>query len=168
MSEPEVAAPGRLNSSHDRTRFDCGVSSLNDWLRARAQRNEGTGGSRTYVVCESAHIVGYYSLSSTHVARDEAPKASRRNAPDPIPATLMGRLAVDQRFHHRGLGTLLVRDAILRVLMASEIVGSSLLVVDAISPEVGHFYAEQGFFASPTEPLKLFLPLSALRARLAP
>lgn len=166
MSEAEVSAPVRLGSSHDRSRFDCGSASLNDWLRSRALHNERSGASRTYVACEASIVVGYYCLSSTHVVRDEAPKATRRNAPDPIPATLMGRLAVDQRLQGRGIGRFLVRDAILRVLSAGEIVGTSLLVVDALSSDVSRFYAEQGFLASTAQPLTLYLPLAPLRARL--
>ena len=167
MSEAEVSAPVRLDSSHERSVFDCGTESLNDWFRSRALNNERSGASRTYVACEGPTVVGYYCLSSTHVVRVDAPKPVRCNAPDPIPATLMGRLAVDQRLQGRGLGKLLVRDAILRVLSAGEIVGTSLLVVDAISNDASRFYAQQGFLESATHPLTLYLPLAPLRARLA-
>lgn len=125
--------------------------------------NERSGVSRTYVTCVGTMVVAYYCLSSTEVVRDDAPKSVRRNAPNPIPATLLGRLAVDVRYQGDGLGKALVRDAILRTARAGEIVGSALLVVDALSDDLIPFYADLGFLESATDPLRRYLPLASLR-----
>lgn len=79
--------------------------------------------------------------------------------PDPIPAFLLGRLAVDQRHQGCGLGANLLRDAIRRCLTASEIIGSRVLLVHAASPEAKTFYEHLDFEPSPTDPLHLLLVL---------
>jgi GNAT superfamily N-acetyltransferase len=168
MSEPRLSAPIPLVREHDRSDFDCGEPSLNAWLQNRAWQNEQSGPSRTYVICADPSVIGYYSLSAGALLRDAAPKRLQRNAPDPIPVVLLGRLAVDRRHQGQGIGKALLQDAILRVLQAAQIIGVSILVVEAISVEAKRFYVEYGFIECPTRPMTLCLPLAPLRARLSP
>ena len=93
-----LTLPRPLAESDDREQFDCGRESLNKWLRRHAWRNQQSGVSRTNVVCEMAagNIVGYVSLSAAQIERAHLPKSSRRNQPDPLPAILLGQLAVDR------------------------------------------------------------------------
>ena len=74
----------------------CGVDSLDDWLRRRALANQTSGASRTYVVTEGVHVIGYYCLASSALALNDVPRPIRRNMPDPVPVAILGRLAVDQ------------------------------------------------------------------------
>ena len=112
-------------------------------------------------------VVGYYCLATGGVARANVPKPMQRNMPDPIPMIVLGRLAVDQRFQGQGIGGALLRDAVLRVHQASEIVGIKAILVHAISEEARRFYMAQGFLETPFERMTLCLPLEAVEPALA-
>jgi GNAT superfamily N-acetyltransferase len=166
MSIGGLTAPVRLSASFDFTQFDCGTASLNDWLTRQALKNEASGASRTYVVCIENAVVGYYCLATGAVVRAEAPKPIQRNMPDPIPVLVLGRMAVDQTYQGRGIGSALLRDALLRVLQAAEIVGVRALLVHAISEEAKRFYLSHGFVESPIEPQTLCLALETAQQAL--
>lgn len=161
-----VSAPVPLTATHDRESFACGVVILDEWLKKRALRNEAAGASRTYVVCAGTTVVGYYALAAGGMARSGAPPSMRRNMPDPIPAMVLGRLAVDRRYQRRGLGQDLLRDAVERVLRAADIVGIKAILVHAISEEAKRFYLAQEFLEFPEEPMTLCLPLETVRQAL--
>lgn len=163
MRFKELTAPSRLLISHDVEQFNCGVPTLDDWLKRRALKNEGNNASRTYVVCDGDSVVGYYCLANGAIAPINAPNRLRRNMPDPIPVLVLGRLAVDHRYQNDGIGSELLRDAVLRVLQAAEIAGIKAIVVDAISEETKRLYISKGFLESPSEPMTLCLMLSVAR-----
>src|ERR1700731_3342070 len=117
--EERLSAPEKLRADHDLSGFDCGEPSLDDWLRRRALNNEASGASRTYVVCAGRKVVGYYTLAAGAIAHTHAPGRIRRNMPNPIPVVILGRLAVDKTSHGKGVGTGLLRDAVLRTLQAA-------------------------------------------------
>src|SRR5688500_834720 len=123
MTDAGLTAPVPLTAFHNLAAFDCGAPSLNEWLTRQALKNEASGASRTYVVCRNDTVVGYYCLAAGAVVRTDAPKPMQRNMPDPIPVMVLGRLAVDLANQDQGIGKALLRDAILRVLRAAEIVG---------------------------------------------
>ncbi|MGZ0080515.1 GNAT family N-acetyltransferase [Methylomonas sp. YC3] len=153
-------APAPLTAAHDVADFDCGEPTLDHWLKHRALRNEGRGASRTYVLCADQQVTAYYCLSTGSVDGQLAPGRVRRNMPDPIPVMILGRLAVDVAWQRHGLGKSLLRDAILRTVQVSEVVGVRALLVHALSEQAVNFYASHGFHPSPTHPRTLFLPLS--------
>jgi GNAT superfamily N-acetyltransferase len=155
--------PQPIQAEHDASRFVSGRPALDDWLRHRALRNESAGASRTYVVCDGARIVGYYSLASGSVESRQTPGRVRRNMPDPVPVMLLGRLAVDRTVQGAGLGRALLKDAILRTLNAAEISGMRALLVHALDEPAAAFYRHNGFLASPMDPLVLMLPLDTAR-----
>jgi GNAT superfamily N-acetyltransferase len=86
----------------------------------------------------------------------------RRNAPDPVPVVLIGRLAVDRRYQRRGIGAGLLKDAVLRTRAAARHVGIRALLVHAIDEDAIRFYQRYGFRPSPTEPATLMVPLSEI------
>ena len=105
-------------------------------------------------------VLGYYSLSATRVERSELPPASAKRLPHyPVPAALLGRLAVDHRHQGRGLGELLLLDAIRRTLWASSAMAVYAIVVDAKNERAGAFYQAYGFRPLTGEGRRLFLPL---------
>jgi GNAT superfamily N-acetyltransferase len=161
-----LSRPSPLSEAHDRTQFDSGSPQLDSWLRERALRNQGTGASRTYVACEEARIVAFYSLANGAVAHREAPGKLKRNMPDPIPVMVLGRLAVDRAFQGRGLGKALLKDAILRTLQAADIAGIRAILVHAKDDNAKRFYERFGFRASPASPRTLALPLQDASAQL--
>lgn len=162
---PTINAPERLSAAHDFSAFDSGVAELDDWLRRRALQNEATGASRTYVVHTGGIVIGYYSLAVGAVARASVPGRVRRNMPDPVPAMVLARLAVDRHFQDAGIGSGLLRDAILRTIQAAEIAGIRVILVHALSSAAKQFYEARGFIASPIDPMIVMITVAdALRA----
>lgn len=156
------SVPTPLTAAHHVSVFESGEPTLDHWLKHRALRNEGHGASRTYVVCDENIVVAYYCLSAGSVSSELAPGRVRRNMPDPIPVMVSGRLAVDLAWQRRSLGKALLRDAILRTVQVSDVVGVKALLVHALSDQAVRFYEANGFYLSPTNPRTLFLPLSEI------
>lgn len=161
-----LAAPEPLGPRHDVESFQSGVETLDTWLKRRALKNQGSGASRTFVVCEAARVVAYYALASSAVTVDAAPGRFRRNMPDPIPVVVLGRLAVDQSQQGKGLGRALVRDAGRRIVQAADAIGVRGLLVHALSPDAKAFYERLGFDPSPLDPLVMMVTLADLQAAL--
>ena len=163
-----LTTPEPVSAEDDLTGFDSGQPTLDAWLTARAHRNEREGGSRTYVVRDNGSVVAYHCLAAGSVEHREMPGRVRRNMPDPIPAMLMGRLAVARSHQGMGIARGLVRDAILRTLKAAEIAGIRALLVHALDDETAGFYRHLGFLESPVDPLVLALPVATARRALDP
>lgn len=161
-----LSAPEPLTANHDTHRFDCGIGSLDHWLKQWALKNQLTGASRTFVAYGENCVLAYYALASSAVAAEVATGRLRRNIPDPIPIVLLGRLAIDQSAHGRGLGRALVRDACLRVMAAADVIGIRGMLVHALSTQARAFYEYVGFEPSPMEPMTLMATLADVRAAL--
>jgi GNAT superfamily N-acetyltransferase len=155
-----IDRPEKLSAAHDLSGFDSGESALDDWLRRRAEQNEASGASRTYVVCVGQRVVGYYTLAAGGIADTHAPGRIKRNMPDPLPVMVLGRLAVDKAFQGQGIGTGLLRDAILRLVQAAEIAGIRAMLVHAMSEQAKRFYEKHGFVASPVDPLTVMITVA--------
>jgi GNAT superfamily N-acetyltransferase len=167
VASPPLSAPELLADQHDLAAFASGEAALDDWLRRRARANQVSGASRTYVLCQGQEVIGYYSLASGAIAIAEAPSRVWRNMPDPIPMTVIGRLAIEQGWQGRGLGKLLLRDAILRTQQAAAIIGMRGLLVHALTPAAKRFYENNGFPESPSNPMTLLVALKDAVAVLA-
>jgi len=124
-----LSAPRPLSAEDVVEGFDCGKASLSDWLVRHARQAQGSGSARTFVVTDSAEprVVGYYSLTVGQVDTLQAPECVRKGGgqyPIPVvPVVLLARLArlaVDTRYHHRGIGAGMLRDAIVRAVTISE------------------------------------------------
>ncbi|MDR1799030.1 MAG: GNAT family N-acetyltransferase [Bifidobacteriaceae bacterium] len=128
-------------------------------MKTRALKNQASGASRTIVstVKESPTVAGFYSLAASSVRLEQAPGSIKRNMPEPIPAVLLGRLAVDRLHQGRGLGVSLLKDALLRVLLANEAVAVRTVLVHALDETAAAFYRRFGFVTSPLDPHILFL-----------
>jgi predicted N-acetyltransferase YhbS len=87
--------------------------------------------------------------------------------PNPVPVILLGRLAVDHAWQGKGLGSDLLRDAVLRVLAAGEAIGVRAILVHAISPEAKAFYEKHGFRPSPVDPMTLMVTVAEARGMFA-
>src|SRR5215470_7838552 len=129
-----LGPPVPLLASHDVSRFDCGKEALSDWIRETALRSEGRT-SRTYVVTQRNVVVGFYCLATGAVQQEGAPRKMRQNSPDPIPVVIIGRLAVDKSLQTQGVGRAMLKDALLRVTKASEVVGARAVIVHAVDQE---------------------------------
>ena len=156
----QFSPPAKLTSYHDVSQFECGESSLDSWLKRRAIQNEETGASRTYVLCAGQEIAGYYALATGAIAHVEATGKVRRNMPDPVAVIILGRLAIASKFQGRGVGTALLRDAVVRIVQAAEIAGIRAILVHAISDQAKRFYEKHGFISSPADPMTLMITVA--------
>lgn len=159
-----LSAPSALTAEHDTSAFDCGDPLLNDWLCRRALNNESRF-SRTYVVCEGIRVVAYFCISAGAVDRGAAPGKLRRNAPDSIPVSVIGRLAVSRSHAGRGLGADMLADALRRIAVASQSIGIAAVLVHAKSDEAKRFYQQCAeFLEYPQDSRCLFLPIETVVA----
>lgn len=157
-----LAEPVALTSAHRLDDFGCGESELDDWLKKRALVNQLGGASRTFVVADADNVVrGYYALAAGAISHELALGRIKRNMPDPVPAIVLGRLAVDRPAHGLGLGGDLLMDAVRRVVGVSAQAGVRALLVHALHERAQQFYMHHGFQPSPLQPLVLMLRLDA-------
>lgn len=147
--------------------FECGEGSLDHWLKNRALKNQASGASRCFVVSDGNKVIGFYSLSAGGIHHEAAPKPMRRNMPDPLPVLLLGRLAIDRRYHNQGLGRALLRDAMLRAVHVASDAGVFAIMIHALSEPAKRFYLSRGFVESPLQPMTLMMTLATVRAILA-
>jgi GNAT superfamily N-acetyltransferase len=161
-----VSVPEPLAAHHVLGPFNCGAPSLNDWLKRRALRNQTSGASRTYVVCDDTRVIAFYALAASAVSLESATGNMRRNMPYPIPMVVLGRLAVDVAYQGQGLGRGLLQDAGRRVLQAADEVGIRGLIVHAIDESAKAFYHRLGFDESPLDPMTLMITTADLRESL--
>jgi GNAT superfamily N-acetyltransferase len=162
--EQRLSAPVPLTAEHDLSAFDCGEPALNDWLRHRALKNESRF-SRTYVVCAGNRVVGYFCISAGSVERGAAPGKVRRNAPDLIPVSIIGRLAVSRDHAGKGLGADLLSDALRRIALASQSIGIGAVMVQAKGEAAKRFYLRCAeFIEYPEDSRTLFLPIETVVA----
>jgi predicted N-acetyltransferase YhbS len=158
-----VTPPKLLSAEDDLSLFDCGNSTLNEWLQKRALKNQGSGASRSFVICEGKKVVGYYAIASGSIERLNAPKSISRNMPEPIPVIILGRLAVDMNYQGQKLGAALFKDAILRTLSVSNNLGVRALLVHTISEQAQQFYLSYGFQKSPLYSMTLLLSIQHIK-----
>jgi GNAT superfamily N-acetyltransferase len=149
-----------LTGDHDRQGFDCGRQELNDWLWQVARQHQDKGLSKTFVaVREEAptRICGYYALTLAELESRHLPQAWRKKLPRHIPGVRLGRLAVDRQYQGKGLGELLLIDALTRAQRIYAEAGGIGLFVDALDERAAGYYLNFGFDAVPDNPLLLFL-----------
>ncbi len=167
MTEP-LNSPAPLDGSHDRSEFDCGAAPLNEYLQKYAVQNQQNRSARTFVATRGRRVVGYYSLAAGSVHKADAPdRVAKGLANHPVPVILLARLAVDRTEQGRGLGKGLLRDALLRVAQAAELIGCRALLVHAKDDSAKAFYEKFGFVPSPTHDRHLYLLVKDVLANLS-
>ena len=149
--------PELLGDDHVIDGFDCGDDTLDQWLTRRARRNQVEGASRTWIISRDGRVIAYYASSTAVVLRSASVKRAARNQPDPLPALLLGRLAVDQDWQGHRLGAALLKHFILKSLEVAQITAVRVLLVHAKSPRAAAFYQRYGFESSPIDDLTLML-----------
>ncbi len=151
---------------HQREDFSCGAVELDRYIKAFAGQDIRRDLARVFVACEwgTNRIIGYYSLGAASFLRDSLPAEQARRLPRyPLPAVLLGRLAVDRSVQGKGLGAHLLMDALHRVLLASQTLAVYAIAVEAKDEPAAGFYRKFGFIAFPDNLLRLFLPLDTAR-----
>jgi predicted N-acetyltransferase YhbS len=146
--------PRPLSADDDRTAFDCGRESLNTWFLRHAWNNHVANVSRVSVICDATtgDITGYVSLSAAQIERGHLAKATQRNRPNPIPALLLGQLAIDQHHQHKGYARSLMLFALTTAVRLAEDIGCFGMLTHPLDDEVRAFYARFGFEDLPFDP----------------
>ena len=166
-SAAAFSAPEHLKAEHDLNAFDCGTPELAAWLKRRALQNEALGTSRTHVVTAEERVVGFSAPANGAVAHKDVSAKTRRNMPDPIPVMVLARLAVDKAYQRQGLGSALLRDALLRTLGASQIAGIRAVLLHAMSEDAKRLYEKAGFYECPVDPM-MMITVAEVEKNLAP
>lgn len=162
-----LSAPELLAAHHDVAPFSCGKPALDLWLKTRAFANQEKGYTVVMVVHEANRVVGYYGLAPTAVVSTAMPRGIRGGQPpNPIPCLLLGQLATDQAWTGRGIGTGLLRHALVRSVEGAKMIGGRALVVRALDDEAARFWTRRGFSPSRDDPLTLFRSLADIAASL--
>jgi GNAT superfamily N-acetyltransferase len=155
-----------LNREFDRDSFDCGIESLNDFLKRYALQNLKKNISVSTVAMAEKNpkrILGYYSVSIAQVSFEHLPPDVATGIPRyPVPALRIGRLAVDRSAQGAGLGGSLLRHALLKALDLSRQVGTCVVLVDAIDESAKQFYIKFGFVPLLDLPLSLVLQIDTI------
>jgi GNAT superfamily N-acetyltransferase len=151
-----------LTTKHDRSSFDCGEPSLNTYLKQYARQNDEKGLGRTFVAVEPGRtqIEGYYTISTGAVIFDRVPEKLPRY---PIPVVHLGRLAIDLKSQGKGLGELLLIDALKRSAQVSEQLGIYAVEVRALNENARKFYLKYGFTSLLDDEMHLYLPMKTIR-----
>ncbi len=155
-----------LSKQHDRESFTCGVETLDLYLRTQASQDMRRKANAVFVlVAEDApqKIAGYFTLCAYGLAPGVIPEMARKHIPKypVVSATLIGRLAVSLELQGKGLGPLLLAKALAKAYENSAVVGSSMVVVDAIDENAVRFYQAYGFIKLP-ESMRLILPMRTI------
>ena len=158
----------KLERGHAIDGFDCGREVLNRFLIRYALQNQQAGASQSYIALADDRVVGYYTLVVGPVDYDDASARLKKGlARHPVPIMLLARLAVSTEWQGKGLGSGLLKDAMLRTLQAAEIAGIRAFAVHAKDDAAKTFYERFDFLPSPTDPYHLFRLLQDTRASLS-
>lgn len=152
-----------LGAQHDASRFDSGKPDLDNWLKQHALTVEARRTGRTFVWHRDGHILAYYTIAAHLLVRDDLPRSLGRGNPAQIPAVLLARLALDKTLHGQRLGSVLLADALHRIVVATHTVAARFVVVDAIDEPARGFYQHHGFRHIP-ETLRLVQKVSDIAA----
>lgn len=154
----------KLGRHHAVEAFDCGEEPLNRFLIRFALPNQQANASQTYVGLADDEIIGFYTLVVGEARHDQAPeRLTKGMARHPVPIMLLARLAVGNDWQGKGVGSGLLRDAVLRTLQAADIAGIRALAVHAKDEDARRFYRRFDFVESPTDPLHLFALIKDLK-----
>jgi GNAT superfamily N-acetyltransferase len=150
-----------LSARHDRSVFDSGVEALDRYIRVQAGQDARKKMAAPFVLAlPDGALAGYYTLSSTALRLGELPDKTIKKLPryPLVPATLLGRLAVDRRHQGKSYGRFLLADALHRAVRSE--IASFAVIVDAKDDGARAFYVREGFLPFPDQPMKLFRPMA--------
>jgi GNAT superfamily N-acetyltransferase len=153
---------------HDRSRFDCGVRSLNEYLRTSLGQHGRKDLTRGYVAADTdGKVMGYFTLAAGRLSVSVLPERGGLPARMPLPTTLLARLAVDTSWRGRGLGAALLAYALRVAVEGAKTIASAVIEVDAKDDAARSFYARFGFRRLADDPLHLYLPMESARRAIA-
>jgi GNAT superfamily N-acetyltransferase len=167
VAAPETTPPRieLLRAQHDRTGFICGKESLDQYFQRQVTQDARRHLATPFVmIMPDGAIGGFNTLSSTALRLRDSPEDVARRLPryPLVPATLIGRLAIDRRYHGQGWGSFMFLDALYRCSRSE--VASFAVIVDALDDEARAFYVHHSFLPLPDSPYRLFRRISDIEA----
>lgn len=158
-----------IGKQHNRADFSCGHETLDHYLKQQATQDARRRVAAPFILTQESNrkaIVGYYTLSASGVYLEDLPDEIVKKLPayPMVPVTLLGRLALDQRYRGQGIGEFLLIDALQRAFNQSSQIAAMAVVVDAIDEKAAGFYRHFGFIDFPDKPGRLFLPMKTIDA----
>ena len=153
----------KTNQANYRKKFDCAEPSLNDFLQKYARKSSEGDISQTHILFDDQQkkIISYYSICNCSIQKNAV--ASQFAVPvREIPATLIGRLAVDKSYKGRGCGTVTLAEALKQIRALSKIIGIKIVVVDALNEAAVGFYQQFGFIKFDDDPMRLFMKVAEI------
>ena len=166
MSSPEKLIIEKLGKHHEKSRFVCGNDPLDNYIARQAGQDIKRNTNRVFVAVtprQPNRIIGYYSLSALSIELLDLPSNVAKKLPrHPIPAALMGRLAVSKDHQRNGVGRVLLADAVKRCIAASQEIAIYALVVDPKDDDASAFYKKFGLQTMGAQTERLYLPLRTL------
>lgn len=167
MSEQTPLSTLALTRAQNRKDFSCGNGSLDRYLQTQARQDMQRNLAQVFVLVDTDQttIKGYYTLSNSSLLLSELPEELRKQLPryPKIPVTLLGRLAVDVRYHGQGIGRLLLVDALYRSTRQTAEIASMAVIVDAIDDAAVRFYKKYHFLPLPETPHTLFIEMTTIQ-----
>ena len=157
-----------LDKTHNRASFDCGNEYLNRYLQQTARQHNQKGISRTFVLTDTASekpkiIIGFFSLSLCEVRSEKLSPSLAKKYPLTVPGVKLARLAVDINWQAKGIGKILMIEAMNRAVIIADNAGVVGLFVDAKDERAKSYYTRYGFISLEDNPLEMFLPLATIR-----
>ncbi len=157
-----------LRKHPNRTAFSSGSEPLDRYLQHQAGQEARRYVAVTLVLVDTARqrLAGYYTLAATSLRLGDLPAEIADKLPryPLVPATLLGRLALDTEYQGKGLGEFLLMDALHRSYTQSQVIAAMAVVVEAKDDRARSFYEHYGFLRFPDQPYRLFLPMKTIAA----
>jgi len=146
--------------------FDCGIRELNEFLFRFANQNDKKGIGKTFLAIDGDEVVGYFTLATAEVIFDNIPDQCTFSLPKyPIPVIRIARLAVNKNHQNNGVGKFLLKEALLKISIASQSVGIYAIIVDAKESSV-EFYKKFGFIPLKNNKKTLFIVFETIKKAL--
>ena len=155
-----------LDTKHKKSEFTCGNTYLDNYIQKQAKQDVKRKLSACFVMSneEDNEIRGFYTLSNAGIPREVIPEEIKKKLPrayESLPVTLLGRLAISEKYKGQGLGKLLLIDALKRSFEVSKVIGSMAVIVDPIDGNAIKFYDRFGFISLPDSE-KMFLSMKTI------
>lgn len=150
---------------HIRDKFINQHASLQNYIRSIARQDIDRDLARCFVLVDKDQIIkGYYTLNNLSIPSDHCDVAFKKKYKltyQAIPSTLIGRLAIDSSIQGKGLGGILLFDALKRAYDVSRTIASFAVVVDAIDLSAKQFYQKYEFHEL-MDTDRLYLPMKTI------
>ena len=156
-----------IGKHHNRGDLSCGYEALDQYLQKQATQDARRMVAAPFILTRASDrktVIGYYTLSAFGISLQDLPDEVVKKLPayPIVPVTLLGRLAIDQRYKGQRLGEFLLIDALKRALKQSSQIAAAAVVVDAIDEKAAGFYRHFEFINFPDKPGRLFLPMKTI------